>query len=117
MNQRTILIVDDDADIRESLRDSFEDEGYCAQCARNGVEALKILRGESAPSAVVLDLIMPFMSGNEVYAAMKADPKLADIPVLVSTSDPSSAPSGVLLLRKPINLATMLAVVNRLAPS
>lgn len=114
MSPKTILIVEDDADIRESLREAFEDEGYQVRCAANGLEGLEALRKFEAPSIVLLDLVMPLMTGNELYAAMQADPKLAGIPVIISTSDPSRAPSGVVLLRKPIQLRTLLTTVERL---
>jgi CheY-like chemotaxis protein len=55
---------------------------------------------------------MPVMSGTEMYAAMQADPELAQIPVIISTSDPSRAPSGVLIMRKPIDVSRLLAVVE-----
>jgi CheY-like chemotaxis protein len=106
------LVVDDDEDIRESLRDAFEDAGYQVRCAANGREGLDALKGER-PCVVVLDLIMPIMTGNEMYDAMQADPKLADVPVIMSTSDASRAPSGVLLLKKPVNLQRMLATIGR----
>lgn len=113
MSQRIILIVDDDADIRESLRDAFEDEGYRARCAANGLEALDELRRDP-PCAVVIDLIMPLMSGHELYETMKLDPTLSDIPVVISTSDPSRAPRGALLLKKPIDIGTMLDTIDGL---
>lgn len=114
MGQRQILIVDDDPDIRASLRDAFEDEGYLVRCAENGRAGLESLRNEARPVAVVLDLLMPVMTGNELYAAMQADPGLADIPVIVSTSDPQHAPSGVVLLKKPVDLRKMLDTVEKL---
>ena len=52
------------------------------------------------------------MSGLEVYAALQGDPALADIPVIISSSDPSRAPSGVLLMKKPINLDRLLHAVR-----
>src|SRR6185503_3082753 len=103
MSSQTILVVDDDEDIRESLRDAFEDAGYQVRCAANGLEGLEALRQFERPSVIVLDVVM------------QADPRLADIPVILSTSDPSRAPKGVLLLRKPINLQTMLNTVGRFA--
>ncbi len=112
MSHGTVLVVDDDEDIRESLRDAFEDAGYQVRCAANGREGLDALKGER-PCVVVLDLIMPIMTGNEMYDAMQADPKLADVPVIMSTSDASRAPSGVLLLKKPVNLQRMLATIGR----
>src|SRR5436190_416272 len=93
---KTVLIVEDEPDIRESLREVLEDEGYTVAVASNGKEGLAQLARLSKPCAVVLDIIMPVMSGNELYNAMQADPALAAIPVLVSTSDPTRAPSGVL---------------------
>jgi CheY-like chemotaxis protein len=105
--------VDDDEDIRESLRDAFEDAGYQVRCAANGREGLDVLKRGDRPCVVVLDLIMPIMTGNEMYDAMQADPKLADVPVIMSTSDASRAPSGVLLLKKPVNLQRMLATIGR----
>jgi two-component system, sensor histidine kinase and response regulator len=114
VSQRIILIVEDDVDIRESLRDVFEDEGYLVRCAENGREGLAALRQAERPSLVVLDLIMPVMTGNELYATMQADPALADIPVIVSTSDPSRAPSGVLIIKKPVDVRAMLSAIERL---
>jgi len=114
MKPTTIVIVEDDGDIRESLRDAFEDAGYAVHSARNGLEGLEVLRGCDRPCAVVLDLIMPVMTGNELYEAMQADPQLADIPVVVSTSDPSRVPSGVPFVRKPINVSAMLNTVKRI---
>jgi len=64
------------------------------------------------PDAVILDIIMPVMSGTEMYAAMQGDPGLAQIPVIISTSDPSRAPSGVLIMRKPIDVPRLLAAVK-----
>jgi CheY-like chemotaxis protein len=114
MAGRTVLVVDDEPDIRESLRDALEDEGYDVVTAANGREALTVLPGLSRPLAVILDIIMPVMSGVEVYSALQADPELATIPVVVSTSDPSRAPAGVILMRKPIDLERLLAVVDGL---
>jgi CheY-like chemotaxis protein len=111
---RTVLIVEDEPDIRESLREVLEDEGYAVAVASNGKEGLAQLPELARPCAVVLDIIMPVMSGNELYNAMQADPDLAKIPVLVSTSDPSRAPSGVLLMKKPIDVDRFLDAVARL---
>lgn len=114
MNQKTILIVEDDEDIRESLRDAFEDQGYVVRCAANGLEGLEALQQLERPSVVVLDLMMPVMTGNELYDTMQADPGLTDIPVIISTSDPSRAPSGALILKKPFDVRTILTIVERL---
>jgi CheY-like chemotaxis protein len=112
--RRTVLIIEDEADIRESLQDLLEDEGYAVAVAPNGKVGLEVLRRTVRPCAVILDLMMPVMSGNEFYAAMQADPSIADVPLLVSTSDPSRAPSGVLIMKKPINVNSFLSAVAKL---
>jgi len=114
VSHRQILIVEYDPDIRASLRDAFEDEGYLVRCAENGQVALDALRRHARPSAVVLDLLMPVMTGNELYDAMQADPALAGIPVIVSTSEPHRAPGGCPVVKKPVDLRAMLAAIERL---
>jgi two-component system, sensor histidine kinase and response regulator len=108
--QPSVLVVDDEVDIRESLREVLEEEGYEVTVACDGQEGLAGLRRRK-PCAVILDIIMPVMSGTEMYAAMQEDPALASIPVIVSTSDPSRAPSGVLIMKKPVDLSRLLAAV------
>ena len=94
----TILVVEDDDELRQTLADLLADEGYHVVCASNGREGLDALAAVQA-SLVLLDLVMPEMSGQDVYAAMQADPRLADIPVIVCTSDPSRTPPGLLTLK------------------
>jgi CheY-like chemotaxis protein len=109
----TVLIVDDESDIRDTLKEVFEDEGYDVVVARNGIEAMKVLAGPIPPCAVILDLIMPIMTGNEVLAEIRRDPRLTAVPVIVSTSDPARAPSGVPVMKKPIDLNRMLAEIRQ----
>jgi two-component system, sensor histidine kinase and response regulator len=109
---RRILVVEDDESIRETLREAFEDAGYEIETAGNGQEALDILTdGSPHPDVAILDLVMPVLDGNRLYQAMKADPALSQIPVIVSTSSPSRAPQGVLILAKPVNLDRLLEAV------
>jgi two-component system, sensor histidine kinase and response regulator len=108
-----VLVVDDEADIRDSLQELFQDEGFAVTTAANGSEALDSLRGEQLPCVVILDLLMPGLDGNEVYETMQRDPRLAKIPVIVSTSDPSRAPSGVLIMKKPVNIVRLLGTVRQ----
>jgi len=107
-----ILIVDDEAAIRETLKDVFEDEGYRVELVEDGHQALLALERVD-PCVVILDLIMPVLDGLAVLERMRAEPRWADIPVVVSTSDPSRAPAGVLILRKPIKLDLLLDTVAR----
>ena len=112
--KKKILVVDDEADFVASLAELLEDEGYVVETAKDGREALSRLAGASPPSAVILDLMMPTMGGAEVFSAMRADPRLASIPVILSTSDPAQVPPGALFLRKPISVDRMLETVQRL---
>jgi CheY-like chemotaxis protein len=109
---KSVLIVEDDADVRDSLKDALEDRGYEVRLASDGQQGLLALH-EARPSVVVLDLIMPVMTGNELYAEMQKDPALKDVPVIVSTSNPAAAPAGVLTLRKPIDVDRLVDAIAR----
>ena len=106
-----VLVVDDEEDIR----DVFEDEHYTVSVAMNGAEAMAKLAQLAGACVVILDLRMPIMGGNEVYQAMLRDERLAATPVVVTTSDPSSAPSGVLVMRKPLHLERLIETVKGMA--
>jgi CheY-like chemotaxis protein len=98
-----VLIVDDEDGIREALTEVVEMAGCSAVVACDGAEAMKIL-AECHPCLIILDLLMPVMSGTEMLEAMKRDPELADVPVVISTSAPSRAPAGVPVIPKPIDI-------------
>src|SRR6476646_3849700 len=88
---RLLLVVDDDPIIRESLADLLHDEGYVVMTAVNGKDALARLRASDSPACVILlDLVMPLMSGPEFYEEMRKDTALADIPVVVISADGSA---------------------------
>jgi CheY-like chemotaxis protein len=114
MRQNTLLVVDDDADLGESLREAFEDEGYAVVLASNGREALRLVPGLARPCGIVLDMNMPVMDGATFYRALKEVPEWADIPVLVSTSNPARAPRGVPTIGKPAHVPRLLAMVAAL---
>jgi len=77
------MVIDDDHDIRATLGALLEDEGYRTVLAKNGREALQLLRGGLIPRAIVLDLMMPVMDGWSFRAEQRIDPDLRDIPVVV----------------------------------
>ncbi len=108
----TILIVDDETEIRESLEEFLSDEGYAVDSAADGADALEKLNNDKPPCVVILDLLMPLVSGNEVYDKMQEDPRLSQIPVIISTSDPSRAPIGSMVMKKPINLEHLLGAIR-----
>lgn len=115
MNERfPVLVVDDDPDIRETLRDVIEAEGFAVVCAANGREALAALGMGLRPSLVVLDLMMPAMNGWELLAAIRADRALADLPVAVISAAGGRAtpPGATCFLGKPIDLDTLIELVR-----
>jgi CheY-like chemotaxis protein len=81
-----LLVVDDDDELRESLIELLELEGFASRGVRDGREALEFLRGHDPPCLIVLDLMMPVMSGQEFRAEQLRDPALAAIPVVVLTA-------------------------------
>src|SRR5574340_1100683 len=82
-----VLLVEDDAAIRDALRELLEAEGFVVQGAANGREALARLRaGGHRPRLILLDLMMPVMDGWEFRQAQRGDPALARIPVVVLTA-------------------------------
>jgi CheY-like chemotaxis protein len=80
-----VLVVDDDDAIREFLRDLLGSEGYEVDEAANGAEAVERVRA-NPPSAVLMDLMMPVLSGAEATARLKNDPATARIPILAMSA-------------------------------
>jgi CheY-like chemotaxis protein len=115
MPPRPVLVVDDDPDIRETLRFVLEDAGYRVYVAENGQDALEVLSSaEPLPGLILLDLMMPIMSGDEMLKALKRVHALAEIPVTIVTASGAPMPplaSG--LLKKPVDLDLLLRVVAR----
>ncbi len=101
-----VLIVDDEEGIRDTLCEVVEMGGCEAIAAANGAEAMQLLSAHR-PCLIILDLMMPIMTGVEMLDAMRKDPALAEIPVVISTSAPSRAPPGLPVLPKPIHIAAV----------
>jgi len=112
---KSVLIVDDDPDIRETLRAVLEEDGYTTQCASNGEEALALLRqAVSLPGLILLDLMMPVMTGEEMLEELRVTPLLASIPVAVVSASGVRKPAGAAaFLRKPIDLDVLLRLVGQ----
>ena len=82
--KKTILVVDDEPDIRKYLTRLLIDNGYETLTADNGEEGLAVARNDH-PDAICLDIVMPEKSGVRMYRDLCADPELAKIPVVVVT--------------------------------
>lgn len=109
---RTVMIVDDDDDIREVIHDVLRDEGCTVYQERGGIEALATLR-TVVPDLIIFDLMMPVMNGWTFYAELQQDPVLSQIPVVVLSAASHLLPDGcVTQLRKPIDLTTLLQLLD-----
>ncbi|PIR93653.1 response regulator [Candidatus Falkowbacteria bacterium CG10_big_fil_rev_8_21_14_0_10_39_11] len=82
---KIITIVEDDTIIANVLKNKLEKENYEVKVAKNGESGLKLVK-EVVPNLVVLDLILPRMHGFEVLKAIKADPTISKIPVIILTN-------------------------------
>lgn len=112
-NQPVVLVVDDDADIRDALRDILESAGYSVVEAENGELALTYLEQHPPPAAILLDLFMPVMDGWELSRRLASAPALALVPILVVTaSGPHWGYPGARVFRKPLNLTQVLEAVD-----
>ncbi len=114
MTNKAILIVEDDRDIRESLQQILELEGYEVLTAANGREGLDVLRGGKQPSMILLDLMMPVMNGWEFLEEQRKDQAISAIPVLVASAfgDRAKSLGTAAFIKKPIELDTLLSTVN-----
>jgi CheY-like chemotaxis protein len=113
-----VFIIDDDADIRETILSVLERHGFAAKAAADGLEALARLRADPVtPRLILLDMMMPRMNGEEFRMAQLAEPRLASIPVVVLSGaravDELAHRIGVEVLAKPFELSRLLALVRR----
>jgi CheY-like chemotaxis protein len=111
-----VLIVEDDPDVLDACVGVLSDEGYEVSMARNGREALELLRTGPHPVVILLDLMMPVMNGFEFRARQLADPSIAGLPVVVVTAGAASNRVRELrplaYLTKPFELNDLLRVVE-----
>ncbi len=111
-----LLVVEDDRGLRESLTAALEDEGYDIVAVSQGEEALAQLASGLEPDAIVMDLVMPVMSGPELLARLKRNPDFAGIPVVVlsGVSEPTLAQTQAdAALQKPFDLRDLSRALAR----
>jgi CheY-like chemotaxis protein len=116
-----VLVVDDSEDIRMTIRDVLEDQGFTVACAANGREALDmLLRDDTRPALILLDLTMPEMDGWTFRQEQQKVPRLAQIPVVLFSGHHDAARAAqslnaVALLTKPLRLEGLVTLVEQLS--
>jgi CheY-like chemotaxis protein len=111
----TVLIVEDDPDLREMMAQLLTLEGLRASTAVNGLDALDYLRRSRKPQVILLDLMMPVMDGWEFRRQQRTDARLADIPVVVLSAFDEARTDEVAasaVLKKPLDFDRLLRIVR-----
>src|SRR5919202_5066805 len=112
---KSVMVVEDEPDLREMMAHLLEFEGFEAQVASNGHEALQLLKNNLAPGVIVLDLMMPVMDGWTFRERQRRDASLANIPVIVVTAAPRST-VGALdvdeVLSKPVDFDRLVNCIR-----
>ena len=120
MKRRSILVVDDDDDVRNMLCAVLSAEGYPVIGAADGVEALNQMRLDP-PALAVVDMMMPRMDGDQLIRAMGQDAALVRVPIAIMsgqttpTSMPDYPPRVSARLIKPFELDELLTLVHQFA--
>jgi CheY-like chemotaxis protein len=117
MAQRSVMVVEDDPELRTIYEEVLSEHGYEVLAARDGVEALEHLDGGSVPCAVLLDLRMPRMTGWELADRLRADSRWSDVPLIVCAAYYRIAEEAVRLgarawMQKPIDLNRLVGVIE-----
>src|SRR4051812_44718079 len=119
----SIFVVDDDDDLRDSICDELQRQSYQTSGAKHGERALSVLRkGPGKPDLVLLDLLMPEKDGWQVVEALKGDPALKKVPIVLMSAVPPRSTTlqaqGVAAsLPKPFTMEELLFVVSRVLPA
>ena len=109
-----LFIIEDEPDIRDSIREILESEGYEVHAANNGLEAQTSLRLLPTPDLILLDALMPKMNGKEFRDWQLTQPRLSHVPVIVLSATAFSKPMDgeVSHLQKPVDLNELLGAVK-----
>ena len=116
-NGKRILVVEDDLELQEVVRDALQKHGFIVDTADDGLDALVALRTGVTPDAILLDLMMPGMDGFEFRTRQLTDGVLSRIPVIVSSSigeKTITKMSGVAaILRKPYRIEDLVSTIRQ----
>lgn len=115
----SILVVEDHEDTRQALAAFLSHAGFAVRTATNGADALRLLDQEELPDAIVLDLMLPWVNGVEVLAAIRQHEARRRVPVLVTTATRTTefdlrAYRPLKLLAKPLNYSALVPALQAL---
>lgn len=121
-DEEIILVVEDDPDLRENLCEVLELEGFQAVGVANGMEALEYLRTHAPPCLILLDVMMPRMSGSEFRAQQRVDARIAEVPVIAVSAmeldhQHQQIPDAVGYFIKPVNPLQLSQAVRQCCPT
>ncbi len=115
-----ILVVEDDPDCMAAITGLLQLMGYRVLKAKNGAEALALLRSGVEPRVILLDLMMPVMNGWQLHEELKKDPAFTAIPVIIFTADKNAngplRAAGAEFLYKPASLQDLQTKLGRFFP-
>jgi len=111
--EKTVLVIEDDLDIRDAIQEILQDEGYSVFTADNGVVALDVLGRIPRPGLVLLDLLMPEMDRHQFLEVLRADPRFTSVPVVVVSAGITVVPAIAGHIRKPFDTEVLLKTVRR----
>jgi CheY-like chemotaxis protein len=109
-----ILIIEDDQNVREALAEAITAAGLPVEVAHDGADGLERVRKEATPpGAILLDLRMPRLGGEEFLRVLRTDPRYDHVPVITMSADPRAPEGDEVLahLHKPFDLDDLLAIV------
>jgi len=108
----TVLIVEDEEDLRELMREALLMRGYCVVTAEEGTDALRKIDDLGPPCVILLDLLMPGMNGWEFFDKVRERPELSSVPVIIHSSAAARAPAGATrVLQKPLAFERLVSIV------
>jgi CheY-like chemotaxis protein len=111
---KTIYVVEDDHNVRITIRAALENEGYRVLSATNGKDAISELSLlKEVPNLIMTDLNMPFMNGEEFIAVLKQTPRLAEVPIMVVSAQKTNVSGICAFVTKPFNLENVLTLLQR----
>ena len=118
MPHTNIIVIEDDVDLRETMKELLEMEGFSVLAAENGEEGMKLIERNGKPCLILLDLMMPVMNGWEFLEAMQRDQQAiltqTQVALVTAAAEMTDLQQqyGCSLLKKPVNVENLFALAH-----